>query len=165
MKRLRWWWALPGLALVLAGALLLAGQAGLLQGQPPTDLGLRDGRLKPPASTPNSVSSQADLWPGHVQQADARIAPLAFGDAPAAAWARLAARIAEMPGAAIVEQRDDYLRAEFTTPWLKFVDDAEFWLDPEAGRVHLRSASRLGRSDLGANRARIEALRRRFDRP
>jgi len=58
-----------------------------------------------------------------------------------------------------VEARDDYLRVEFRTFWLGFVDDAEFWADPATGVVQLRSASRLGEGDLGANRARIEKLR------
>jgi uncharacterized protein (DUF1499 family) len=67
-----------------------------------------------------------------------------------------------MPGARIVEQRDDYLRVEFQTRVLKFTDDAEFWFDPAAGAIQVRSASRLGRGDLGVNRARIESIRRRL---
>jgi uncharacterized protein (DUF1499 family) len=48
---------------------------------------------------------------------------------------------------------------QFTTPLMRFVDDAEFWFDPVAGAVQVRSASRVGRNDLGVNRARIEAIR------
>lgn len=150
-----------GLAL-LALAVLVAGRAGLLRGTPPADPGVRDGRLQPPSPTPNSVHSQADLWPGHPQQTYARIAPLPYRGDPAAAVGRLAALVEATPGARIVERRADYLRAEYTTRWLGFVDDAEFWADPAAGVIQLRSASRLGRSDLGANRARIEALRARW---
>jgi len=145
--------------LVLAVALVLAGRLGWLAGTPPADLGVRDGRLKAPSNTPNSVSSQADLWPAHPQREYARIAPLPMRGDAAATMARLQATVAALPGARIVTVRPDYLQAEFTTPLLRFVDDAEFWLDPAAGVVHLRSASRLGRKDLGANRARIEALR------
>jgi uncharacterized protein (DUF1499 family) len=46
-----------------------------------------------------------------------------------------------------------------------FVDDVEFWFDPAAGVVQLRSASRVGRGDLGVNRQRIEAIRRRLADP
>jgi uncharacterized protein (DUF1499 family) len=145
--------------LVLAAALVLAGRLGWLAGTPPADLGVHDGRLKAPSNTPNSVSSQAGLWPAHPQRENARIAPLPMRGDAAATMARLQATVAALPGARIVSTRADYLRAEFTTPLLRFVDDAEFWLDPAAGVVHVRSASRLGRSDLGANRARIEALR------
>ena len=53
-----------------------------------------------------------------------------------------------MPGATVVTQRDDYLYVRFSTRWLGFVDDAEFWADPANRVIQLRSASRLGASDL-----------------
>jgi uncharacterized protein (DUF1499 family) len=149
-------------ALLAIGALAVAaGQVGLLQGTPPSTLGVRDGRLAAPSTTPNSVSSQADLWPGHPQAAYARIAPLPAKGDVAATMTRLRSVVAAMPGAEIVEVRPDYLYARFTTRWLRFVDDAEFWFDPAAGVVHGRSASRLGREDFGVNRARIEEIRAR----
>lgn len=157
MRVLRWL-----AAALVAGALLLlaAGQAGLLRGTPPADLGVQGGRLKPPSTAPNSVSSQAALYPDHPQRQLAAIDPLpALGGDPQATIAWLAERLAARPEARIVEQRADYLRVEFTTRWLRFVDDAEFWADGAAGVVQVRSASRLGHSDLGVNRARVEALR------
>jgi hypothetical protein len=70
--------------LVVAVAAIGAGQAGLLQGRAPSDLGVRDGRLKPPSATENSVTSQAALYPDHPQRRYADIAPLALrGDGPA----------------------------------------------------------------------------------
>lgn len=161
MKRLaRWLWRLLLLVGLAAAALVAAGQAGLLQGTAPTSLGVRDGRLQPPSARPNSVSSQAALWPDHPQARDAAIAPLPLqpGGGPAT-MARLQALVQATPGARIVQAEPGYLRAEFTSRWLGFVDDAEFWLDPAAGVVQVRSASRLGRRDLGVNRARIERLR------
>ena len=149
-------WALSILALA-AVALIAAGQAGLLKGTPPDNLGLRDGRLKPPSKTPNSVSSQADLWPDHPQREQARIAPLQAGPDAATAMARIRARVAAAPGALIVTERPDYLYATFTTPLLRFTDDVEFWFDGQA--VQVRSASRIGHGDRGLNRSRIEALR------
>jgi uncharacterized protein (DUF1499 family) len=152
----------PALALAVALPLLLlgAGQAGLLRGTPPTDLGVHEGRLKPPSTTANSVSSQAALYPDHPRRVDAQIDPLpAPGGDPRATIAALTTLLSTMPEARIVERRDDYLRVEFTTRWLKFVDDAEFWADPAAGVVQVRSASRQGESDLGVNRERVEALR------
>jgi uncharacterized protein (DUF1499 family) len=150
--------------LALPPLLLVAGQAGLLRGTPPADLGVRDGRLKPPAATPNSVSSQAALY-GGAAAASARIAPLHYDGDGAAAFARLRGLVAAMPGARIVAARPDYLYVQFTTRWLHFVDDAEFWWSPAEGVIHVRSAARLGESDLGVNRARIEALRARFEQP
>ena len=152
--------ALIALIAVLVLGLLVAGQLGALQGQAPTDLGVTAGRLKAPAATPNSVSSQAGLHAGHPMAEAAMIAPLALrgGDA-AATMARLRSVIAATPGAQLLTQQGDYLYARFTTRWLGFVDDAEFWADPAAGVIQVRSASRIGRKDLGVNRARIEALR------
>lgn len=149
----------------LGFVLIIAGQLGLLAGSPPKRLGVTEGKLKPPSSTPNSVSSQADLYPGHAQQAYARIEPLRFtGDGPAA-MERLAGILSAMPGASIVAREPEYLRAECSTPVLKFTDDVEFWLDRSAGVIHLRSSSRLGRKDFGVNRKRIEDIRAQFMRP
>jgi uncharacterized protein (DUF1499 family) len=145
---------------VLVLALLVAGQLGLLRGKAPSRLGVQDdGRLKPPSKTPNSVTSQAELWPDHPQREYARIAPLPATPDAAATWARLKQAVAQTPGAVIVRAEDDYLYAQFTTRWLKFTDDVEFHLDRKAGVIHVRSASRVGRKDFGVNRARVEALR------
>ncbi len=145
--------------LLLALLVLLAGQAGLFSGRPPRGLGVHDGRLKRPARTPNSVSSQADQHAGSGALVDyARIAPFAAADV-ATTMERLRALVEHMPGARIVESRPDYLYAQFSTRWLKFVDDVEFWAVPAEGVVHVRSASRLGRKDYGVNRARIERIR------
>ena len=75
---------------------------------------------------------------------------------------RLAALLGQTSGILIVKRQPDYIYAQCTTPVLRFTDDVEFWLDRSAGKIHLRSASRLGRKDFGANRARIEAIRARF---
>ena len=144
----------------VAVAVLGAGQLGLLAGKAPTDLGVHQGRLKAPATASNSVSSQAALWAGHPMQQGAAIAPLPLRGPPAEAIARLRTVVQAMPGAEVVTQRGDYLCVRFTTRWLGFVDDAEFWADPAAGVIQLRSASRLGERDLGVNRARIERIRR-----
>lgn len=151
--------------LALPVALLIAGQLGLLAGTAPADLGVNEGKLKRPSKTPNSVSSQAELWPGHPQLEYARIAPLALmGDGPAT-LARLKALVQATPGATVVKEAPGYLYATFQTRLLKFTDDVEFWHDPAAGVIQVRSASRLGRKDFGVNRARIEALRRQLAAP
>jgi uncharacterized protein (DUF1499 family) len=150
--------------LILPLLVLAAGQFGLLRGSPPSDRALRDGKLKPPSRTPNSVSSQADLWPASEYDVEyARIEPLRFARDPVAAMNRLRDVLNTWPGATIVENRPDYIAVEFETRWLRFVDDAEFLLDPVAHVIHVRSKSRLGRRDFGVNRARIEALRRKLD--
>ena len=162
MSVLKWLLA-GGTALVLLAVLaVLAGQLGLLQGRPPAGIGVHDGRLMPPSNTDNSVSSQARLWPDHPRRDAAYIDPLPLvGDGPGT-MSRLREIVAAMPGARIAMARGDYLYVQFTTPVMKFTDDAEFWLDRDAGVVQVRSASRLGKRDFGVNRARIEAIRSRL---
>jgi uncharacterized protein (DUF1499 family) len=150
--------------LILPLLLLAAGQFGLLKGRPPIEPGLREGKLKPPSPSPNSVSSQASLWPeGEYAVNYAAIEPLSFTQDSALAMNRLRDVLAGWPGARIVENSPDYIAVQFETRWLRFVDDAEFLLDSAAHVIHVRSASRLGRKDFGTNRARIEAIRRRAD--
>ena len=143
----------------LAVIAVAAGQLGYLRGTPPSDLGVRDGRLKPPSDTENSVTSQASLYPDHPQRRYADIAPIELqGDGPATI-ARIKSVVESMPGAQVIESRPDYLYAQFTTKLMHFVDDTEFWYDPAAAAIQVRSASRIGRRDMGVNRARVEAVR------
>jgi len=145
----------------LPAAALVAGQMNMLSGRRPQDLGARDGLLKPPvAAAWNSVSSQAARHP-HTDYHE--IAPLRYQGDGQAAFARLTAIVAAMPGATVITSQPTYLYAEFRTPMLRFVDDVEFLLDPSANAIQMRSASRLGRKDFGANRKRLEAIRQRFE--
>ena len=113
-------------------------------------------RLLPPCPrSPNCVSSLA------ADEAH-RVAPLRFEGDAAEACERLRAALARLPGARIVEDAGLRLRVEATTRWLRFVDDLELVVVPGDGLVHVRSASRVGWSDLGANRRRVEHLRRLF---
>jgi len=151
-------WLLIPLAMVVAGA-IGAGRIEFFKGLTPTDLGVRSGKLKLPTDTDNSVSSQAALYPDHPRHLAAQIAPLPLrGDGPATI-ARIESIVKAMSGAKIVKSEADYLYAQYTTPLMKFVDDVEFWHDPVAQVIQVRSASRIGESDLGVNRKRIEAVR------
>ena len=154
---------MKNLLLVLLGvvaAVLTGARLGLLNGQRPGDLGVTNGRLKPPSLTRNSVSSQARLYPDHPQRTYAAVEPLPLRDgSPAASIQALAAVLQTLPGITVIAQRPDYLHAQAQTRWLRFVDDMEFWADPAAGVVEVRSASRLGREDFGVNRQRLDAVR------
>ena len=157
MLILKW---LAILLLVLVACTIAAGQTGLLQGKPPDDLGVHVGKLKPPSMTENSVSSQAELYPDHPQRLYATTLPLALRGDGAATMARLKGVVQAMPGAKLVKSEPDYLYAQYTTRWMGFVDDVEFWFDPEAKAIQVRSASRLGQRDMGVNRQRVEAVRK-----
>jgi uncharacterized protein (DUF1499 family) len=67
--------------------------------------------------------------------------------------------IAALPGSAIISDSGNYINVEFTSALMGFVDDVEFYCDDAAGVIQVRSASRLGESDLGVNAKRVEAMR------
>ena len=151
-------WLVGGIV-VLALLAVAAGQLGYLQGTAPADLGARNGKLKPPSATENSVTSQAALYPDHPQRFYSAVAPLPVkGDGPAT-MARIKSIVEGMAGAKVVKSETDYLYAQFTTQWMKFVDDVEFWFDPANNVIQVRSASRLGQRDMGVNRKRVDAVR------
>ena len=145
---------------LVALVLLVAGQLGMLRGKAPQDFGVKEGKLKRPSRTENSVSSQADLWPDHPMKAYASIAPLkATGDG-SAEMAKIAETLKSMPRTVIIKQEPGYIYAQNTTALLKFTDDIEFSLDAGKGIIDVRSASRIGRKDFGVNRGRVESIRR-----
>jgi uncharacterized protein (DUF1499 family) len=113
-------------------------------------------RFEPCPDRPNCVSS--------IAQGKAHVAPLVFADAPDVALSRLKAILRQMPRVRIVREAPDYVHAEASSRVFRFVDDLEFGLDAAAGVIHVRSAARLGYSDFGVNRRRVEAIRERFAR-
>ena len=142
---------------------VVAGQLGAFRGTRPEGLGVRGGQLMPPRDTPNSVSSQAPPDASRVLGYDPRIAPLRYTGESAAAMQKLAALLTATQGCVVVTNLPGYIYAQASTRLLKFTDDLEFYLDAPAGVIQVRSASRLGKGDLGTNRARIESLRARFE--
>jgi uncharacterized protein (DUF1499 family) len=124
----------------------------------PDNLGVKEGRLAPPKTTPNCVSSQADP-----ADAEHYIAPIPFKGNAAAAMAAVRKAVEGMRDSSIIRQDGAYLYAEYRTKLMRFVDDTEFFYEEKAGLIHVRSASRLGRRDMGVNRARVEQLRARIE--
>ena len=110
------------------------------------------GPLAACSDRPNCVSSIAT-------DQEHAIDPLASGEAAAEAMRQAAEKLAAMPGVEIVRSETDYLHAECKSSLFGFVDDLELLLDRGSGVLHVRSASRVGYSDLGANRKRVNSLR------
>lgn len=132
--------------------LLSSASLGACAGPMPDDLGLQQGRLAPCPASPNCVSSEAS---DEVHS----IAPLRLAVEPQQAWTELVSLLEGMPRVRIVTRESGYLHAEFETPLMGYVDDVELLLDPDAQAIAVRSASRVGYGDMGANRARIEQIR------
>ena len=139
---------------VLLGLILLSGCSG---SRP--DLGVHNGSLMPCPKTPNCVNSQ---------EADEKhyTEPVRFIGSPQEAQRRLLKILASEQRTKILETRDDYIRAEFTSALFGFTDDVEFYF-PETQSdeliIHVRSASRIGYSDLGVNRKRVEKIRHQLN--
>lgn len=126
-------------------------------GKRPRDLGVKDGRFSAAATwKPNWVSSQVDAGDAHY------VAPLKAARDARAAMQKVARIVQAHPRARIVEQKDGYLYAEFSTPLMGYVDDVEFHADDKL--IHARSSSRLGIRDFNVNRKRIEAIRAEFEK-
>ncbi|MEC4893076.1 MAG: DUF1499 domain-containing protein [Oscillatoria sp. PMC 1051.18] len=116
-------------------------------GTKPKNLGVKDGKLAACPNSPNCVNSQSS-------DKEHQIEPLPYIEI-----ATIKQIVEGMERTNIIEVTDTYLYAEFTSQLMGFVDDVEFYRDDSAKVVHVRSASRLGKSDLGVNRKRIEAIR------
>jgi uncharacterized protein (DUF1499 family) len=121
-------------------------------GTRPSNLGIKSGRLTPCPSSPNCVSSD-DADAAHSVSAFALAVP------PRDAWSAAHSIVAGLPRTKIITETDDYLHAECTSAVFGFVDDVELHLRPAQGVIAVRSAARLGHSDLGVNRRRVERLR------
>ena len=130
----------------------MSGSLFSFSGSRPTNLGLTEGKLAACPSSPNCVSSQS-------QDAEHQIEALQYEGTPADAIAQLKTTIESLPRTKIIQTTDNYLYAEFTSALMGFVDDVEFYVNPDQPVIEVRSASRLGESDLGVNRQRIEAIR------
>ena len=130
--------SLPGLGEVFAGAV--------------PELGVENGKLSPCPSTPNCVVSQSEDDAHHIQ-------PITYTRDRDAARELLIKVLGVVPRTEIVTQTDNYIRVKSTSRLMGFVDDAEFYFPLDKPVIHVRSAARLGKSDLGVNRRRLEQIR------
>ena len=139
--------------IVLLTLIIVMGCSGSIP-----DLGINNGQLNPCPETPNCVNSQASTEKHFIQ-------PIHFTGTQQEAQALLLQILKSEKRTKIVTVQENYIRSEFTSAIFRFVDDVEFYFpakQAEATIIHIRSASRVGYSDLGANRKRIEQIRSKF---
>ena len=139
---------------ILSSATFIAipGEKTVFAGKRPANIGIVSGKLAACPSSPNCVSSFS-------QDAEHKIEPLVYTSSQSEAMAKLKGAIESLKKTKIITATDNYLYAEFTSALMGFVDDVEFLVDDGAKVIHVRSASRLGESDAGVNRKRIETIR------
>jgi uncharacterized protein (DUF1499 family) len=135
-------------------AIYLVSLSILSRKQP--ELGLANGQLRPCPATPNCVCSEQPVEGAFVE-------PLAYTTSADEAWRKIKHAIVATGGIVLTEQ-EDYLHARYETTILRFVDDVELRLDENTRMIHIRSASRVGKSDLGANRKRVARIRSTFNK-
>ncbi|NEQ50301.1 MAG: DUF1499 domain-containing protein [Leptolyngbya sp. SIO3F4] len=131
---------------------VLPGLKGVFTGTPPADIGIHEDQLIDCPTSPNCVSSAA-------KDDEHYIAPIEYTAEQDAVRDKLVAILNNQPRTEIIEQTDDYILVEFTSRLMGFVDDAEFYFLPDGHSIAMRSAARLGESDLGVNRRRLEQFR------
>ena len=122
-------------------------------------LGVDSGQLMPCPDKPNCVSSQATDEAHFVE-------PIHFIGTRQDAQVRLLQMLDVMERTKIIVTEEKYIQVEFTSKILGFVDDVEFYFPStksEKTTINFRSASRLGHSDHGVNRKRIELIRKQFE--
>lgn len=112
-------------------------------------------QLTPCPNSPNCVSSQ------HVKQSQ-RVSAIAFQGQSQQAMLTVKQVMLALPGTKLLVQTESYLQVQFKTQFLKFIDDVEVIVDASAHVIHIRSASRVGYWDFGANRKRVEQIRTLF---
>lgn len=123
----------------------------------PEDLGVTDGKLRPCPSSPNCVCTQ------HVDDNEHHMDPIPLDGSTEEAMTRIKKALAKLPRTKIITEKENYIHAEWTSRIFRFVDDVEIYVDDEAKKIHFRSASRVGHSDLGVNRARMENFRKAYE--
>ncbi len=158
-------WIIIGLVVIviLVVILIAMGRLNMLQGHLNSSvpegysLGVTEGKLAPCKNSNNCVSSQSNP-----QDRIHYIEPIKYSPNDQNPLAELAAVVSSMPGGVIKEQTETYIRAEFTTKLMRFIDDVEFVIDPEQHYIDVRSAARLGKEDMGVNRKRVENIRTNY---
>jgi uncharacterized protein (DUF1499 family) len=134
---------------------IYARSGSVQQSFPPGTIpGITNGKLAACKSSPNCISSQAEAT-DTMHYAE----PIAVPDAVTNPKQRILDILTATPGAVIIEDKGNYVRAEFTTKIMRYIDDVEFVVDTSKRIIDFRSASRVGYSDMGLNRKRIEQIR------
>ncbi|MCU7940966.1 MAG: DUF1499 domain-containing protein [gamma proteobacterium symbiont of Bathyaustriella thionipta] len=113
-------------------------------------LGIIDGRLVNCPDKPNCINSE------YPEQGNHYLPPLNIPKAKSTEIMTLAKITLLEMGAKIIKSENNYLLASFTSNLFRFVDDFELRLDKTTYKLHIRSASRVGYSDFGVNKRRVE---------
>ena len=119
-------------------------------------IGIINGKLHPCPKSPNCVSTQAI-------DNKQKISPIHFSGSLNEAKDKIIEIISSLKRSKIITNKENYIHVEFRTATFKFVDDVEFVFDDSEKIIHFRSRARLGYSDMGVNRKRMESIRNKYN--
>ncbi|MEK7483687.1 MAG: DUF1499 domain-containing protein [Planctomycetota bacterium] len=149
-KKMQWF----GFAILLLVIGFFGARYGIKAMSSAPSLGVQEGKFTPLPNRPNCVSSQTEV-------SEKKVEPLSFQGPIANARQKLLQCIQQIPTATILLQKENYIRVETRSSLLGFIDDTEFYL--EEGKIQIRASSRLGYSDFGVNRKRVDTIRNLFE--
>ena len=118
-------------------------------------IGIVNGKLHPCPKSPNCVSTQ-DI------DEKQKMEPINYSGSLEDAKAKIIGIINSLKRSKIITNEENYIHIEFRTATFRFVDDVEFLFDDKEKIIHFRSRARMGYSDMGVNRKRMEEITRLF---
>jgi len=118
-------------------------------------IGIVNGKLHPCPKSPNCVSTQA------IDEKQ-KMEPINYSGSLEDAKTKIISIINSLKRSKIITNEDNYIHIEFRTATFRFVDDVEFLFDDKEKVIHFRSRARMGYSDMGVNRKRMEKITNLF---
>jgi len=118
-------------------------------------IGIVNGKLHPCPKSPNCVSTQA------IDEKQ-KMEPINYSGSLEDAKAKIIGIINSLKRSKIITNEENYIHIEFRTATFRFVDDVEFLFDDKEKNIHFRSRARMGYSDMGVNRKRMEDITKLF---
>ncbi|MFX0038826.1 MAG: DUF1499 domain-containing protein [Promethearchaeota archaeon] len=118
-------------------------------------IGITDGKFHPCPKSPNCVSTQS-------KDEKHKLEPIKYSSSLKEAKSKILRIINSLKRFRIKTETENYIHIEFRTAFFRFVDDVEFYFDDSKKIIHFRSAARLGYSDFGVNKKRMENITQLF---
>lgn len=140
---------------VLAVAFIVLNIILAKMAKQPTNLGVQNGQLTPCPGSPNCVTTQSN-------HPSSKMEAIAYEGTLADNMTKLKNVIEQFSKTNIISEKENYLHVTFGTPIFNYIDDVEFYFDDANKLLHFRSASRIGYSDMGVNKKRMQKVTARF---
>ena len=118
-------------------------------------IGIVDGKLHPCPKSPNCVSTQAT-------DEKQKMEPINYSGSLEDAKRKIITIINSLKRSKVITNEENYIHIEFRTATFRFVDDVEFLFDDKEKIIHFRSRARMGYSDMGVNRKRMDKIAKLF---